>query len=85
MPIKWSEVTDDWGTWSRRISDRFPLLDPAAMDRKRHNRAAFEAYLADRHNLSLIEAREEIEDLLYVETLAREVTTGAAGRRMSER
>lgn len=44
------------------------------MKRSRHNRAAFEAYLARAHNLSLTEAREEIDDFLYLEALSREVT-----------
>ena len=73
--MKWSDITADWPEWSQRIRDRFPYLENGPMDRARHNRRAFEAYLADTHNLSLNEAREEIEDFLYVETLAREVST----------
>lgn len=55
------------------MKDRFPLLEPGRMDCARHDREACEAYLANRHNISLTEAREEIEDLLYIETLAREL------------
>ena len=72
--MNWSDITDDWPLWSQRIRNRFPCLEPGAMKRSRHNRAAFEAYLARAHNLSLTEAREEIEDFLYLEALTREVS-----------
>jgi len=72
--MKWSDITNDWPSWAERIRDRFPYLEMGPMDRARHDRSAFEAYLARTHNLSLTEAREEIEDFLYIETLARELS-----------
>jgi len=37
------------------------------------DRDRFEAHLADTHQMTLDEARQEFEDFLYIETLAREV------------
>ena len=75
--MKWTDMMTDWPHWSARMRDRFPYLDLREMERKRHDRRAFEAYLATSHNLSLNEAREEIEDFLYIETLARELVPQA--------
>ncbi len=37
------------------------------------DRDRFEAHLAVTHQMTLDEARQEFEDFLYIETLAREV------------
>ena len=39
------------------------------------DRTRFELYLARLHNITQTEVREEIEDFLYVETLAREASS----------
>lgn len=71
--MDWSDLTQNWPLWSRRFQARFPSLDHSEMANRRHDRAAFEAYLARSHNLSLNEAREEIDDFLYFEALSREL------------
>ena len=71
--MKWADIEKDWAIWSPLMRARFPYLETRAMNRTRHDRQAFEAYLAQSHNLSLNEAREEIEDFLYIETLASEL------------
>ena len=38
------------------------------------DRKQFEAYLAERHHLTVNEAREELEDFLFTEALNREAT-----------
>ncbi|WP_232897213.1 hypothetical protein [Pontibaca salina] len=53
---------------------RFPHLDDSTVEIGKHDRARFEAHLAKLHNLSVNEAREEIDDLLYIETLNREIS-----------
>ena len=73
--MEWSDITKDWATWSERIRNRFPRLETTGMDLARHDRPTFEAYLADKHNLSLNEAHEEIDDFLYIETLAHELNS----------
>lgn len=73
--MQWSDITKDWAIWSPLMKARFPYLETRTMNRVRHDRKTFEAYLARSHNLSLNEAREEIEDFLYIETLASELAT----------
>lgn len=72
--MTWAELTANWAHWFKRIKTRFPHLDDSAMPFLKQDRGRFEAYLADRHNLTLDEAREEFEDFLYIETLAREAS-----------
>ncbi len=75
--MDWTDVTQNWPLWSRRIRARFPSLDQTAMTERRHDRSAFEAYLAHAHNLSLNEAHEEMDDFLYFEALSRELAQPA--------
>lgn len=70
--MTWSDVTQNWADVFSRIKGRFPNLDDGAMPFAKTDRSRFEAYLADTHDLTLTEAREELDDVLYVETLARE-------------
>ena len=65
-------MTEDWATWFCRLQTRFPHLDDSAMPFSKLDRARFESYLAETHNLSLIEAHEEVNDFLYIESLMRE-------------
>lgn len=70
--MKWTDLTTDWAMWFRRMQSRFPHLDDSAMPFVKQDRGRFEAYLAGTHNLSMEEAREEIDDFLFVETMALE-------------
>ncbi|SDC12679.1 hypothetical protein [Ruegeria marina] len=70
--LTWTDLTRDWGTSFARAKVRFPNLHERDMPFLKLDRARFEAYLAERHNLTLDEAREEFADFLYVEALNRE-------------
>ena len=70
--MTWSDLIKNWSLSFSRIQERCPNLDDSAMPFVKSDRARFEAYLADRHDLTLSEAREELDDFLYVEALARE-------------
>lgn len=71
--LTWTDLTQDWASSFARAKRRFPNLDYGDMPFLKLDRGRFEAYLAARHNLTLSEAREELEDFLYVETLSREL------------
>ena len=71
----WSDLTADWAKWFKRIQKRFPNLDDSAMPFVKQDRSRFESYIAGTHNLSLREAHEELDDFLFVETLAGEAGT----------
>lgn len=77
--MTWSDLTKDWAVWFKRIQTRFPHLDDSAMPFLKLDRDRFEAYLADTHNLTLREAREELEDFLYIESLAQEMADQRVG------
>lgn len=70
--MTWADMTCDWAVWYGKLQTRFPYLDDDAMPFAKVDRCGFEAYLAETHNLSLTEAREEIDDFLFVETLILE-------------
>lgn len=70
--LNWSDLTRDWAASFTRVQRRFPHIEDSAMAFLKQDRARFEAYLADRHQLTLREAREELDDFLFVESLNRE-------------
>lgn len=65
--------TEDWTACLPRIQDRFPYLRPNIAPSLLRDRDAFVAHLAQTHHLTLTEAKEEVEDFLYIEGLLREV------------
>jgi hypothetical protein len=70
--MTWSDMAMNWGEWFGRFKTRFPNLDDSAMPFVKGDRARFEAYVASTHDLTLTEAREELNDFISVEALARE-------------
>lgn len=70
--MDWTDLTQNWASAFSRIKTRFPNLDDGSMPFLKLDRDRFEAHLAETHELSLEEAREEFQDFLYIETLARE-------------
>lgn len=71
--MNWSELTQDWANSYSRAKARFPNLEDSAMPFLKRDRRHFEAYLAERHQLTLAEAKEEFEDFLFIESLSREL------------
>lgn len=72
--LNWVDLTQDWSASYARAKRRFPNLRDRDMARMRQDRKQFEAYLAERHHLTVNEAREELDDFLFTEALNREVT-----------
>jgi hypothetical protein len=56
-----------------RFKLRFPNIDVAVVAAHGMDRCGIEAHLAETHNLTLNEAREELADFLYIEELSREL------------
>ena len=71
--MTWSDLTRNWGDWFKRMQTRFPHLDDSAMPFLKQDRGRFEAYLAQTHDLTIDEAREELEDFLFVEAMQLEL------------
>lgn len=72
--MTWADLTSSGELWFTRMKARFPHIEDSAIEIARADRACFEAYLARVHNITTTEAREEIEDFLFFESLTREVT-----------
>ena len=71
--LNWSDLTQDWASCYARAKARFPNLRDRDMAFVKKDRKRFEAYLAERHHLTVNEAREEVEDFLFTESLNREL------------
>lgn len=71
--MNWTDLTQDWTSCYARAKRRFPNLREQDMARVSRDRKQFEAYLAERHHLTITEAHEEVEDFLFTEGLNREL------------
>ncbi|QFT73057.1 hypothetical protein FIU92_08480 [Ruegeria sp. THAF33] len=78
--MNWTDLTNDWNAACERAKRRFPNLRDKDMMRVLKDRKGFEAYLAERHQLTINEAHEEVEDFLFTEGLNREFSRIALGK-----
>ncbi|WP_298847942.1 hypothetical protein [uncultured Ruegeria sp.] len=78
--MNWTDLTRDWSVAYERAKRRFPNLRDQDMMRVLKDRKRFEAYLAERHQLTINEAHEEVEDFLYTEGLNREFSSAALSK-----
>ncbi|CUJ87978.1 hypothetical protein RUE5091_00627 [Ruegeria denitrificans] len=70
--LNWTDLLQDWDAMYSRAKRRFPNLRDQDKVRLSKDRKRFEAYLAERHHLTVNEAHEELEDFLFTEGLNRE-------------
>lgn len=70
--LSWTDLTQDWDAMYSRAKRRFPNLRDQDKSQLCKDRKGFEAYLAERHHLTVNEAHEELEDFLFTEGLNRE-------------
>ncbi|MFT6457772.1 MAG: hypothetical protein ACJARR_000645 [Pseudophaeobacter arcticus] len=61
-----------------RAKQRFPHLQFDTVSSLKGDHDGFVSYLADSHQLTLREAREEIEDFLFTESLHAELKSYSA-------
>ncbi|MES0861095.1 hypothetical protein ABLN87_01905 [Ruegeria sp. SCPT10] len=78
--LNWAELTKELGATYARAKRRFPNLRDQDMDSVWNNRERFEAYLAERHHLTVNEAHEEVEDFLFTERLNHELAHAALAK-----
>ena len=76
--MNWTELTQNVTQYVGRLKTRFPNVDEESLcfvtdrDRLVH-------HVAERHDLTNFEADQEIDDWLFVESLARQATELRAG------
>ncbi len=67
-----------WEAMYPRAKQRFPHLKRETTPSIERDREGFVSHLANTHHLTLREAREEIEDFLFTESLHAELETDQA-------
>ena len=68
----WIDISENWPVALERLETRFPLLDCDAMAFPPHSIASLAHRLAAKHDLTPLEAREELADWLFIKALARQ-------------
>lgn len=77
--MTWHDLSANWSAVLERLRARFPRLDPAALGEPPRDSRVLTAHLAQAHDLTLEEAREELQDFMSVEDLARQSSDLRAG------
>ena len=69
--MNWTELTNNLSRYVESLKTRFPNLDSDALQTV-SDRNHLIAHVADQHDMSHLEAHQEIDDWLFVESLARQ-------------
>ncbi|KMK67150.1 hypothetical protein [Puniceibacterium sp. IMCC21224] len=69
--MTWTEITENWTARLGRLQQRFPNLDRKALRTPPKNRPDLSRHLAQCQRLTAFEAEQELDDWLFVESLAQ--------------
>jgi len=69
--MSWHEFSANWTQMIDRLKERFPEMRPGDFSAPPRDSRALTQHLAETHDLTLFEAKEELHDFLYVEGLSR--------------
>ncbi|MCJ7871968.1 hypothetical protein [Phaeobacter sp. J2-8] len=72
--MNWTDMTRDWGRALRHLKRRFPHIDETALSSPPIPPEAMAEHLARQHDLTDLEAEEELKDWIYIQSLARQAT-----------
>ena len=70
--MTWAEITENWGNTLHRLQQRFPHIDRSALNAPPPDTSHLARHLAESHDLTVLEAAEELRDWMFVEGLARQ-------------
>ncbi len=70
--MTWIDIAQNWPVAQARLETRFPLLDCDALPFPPDSITSLARRLAAKHDLTPLEAREELADWLFIATLARQ-------------
>ena len=68
--MDWQSITRNWGLTVERLALRFPHIDDAALRAARTDRDALARHIAERHDLTLLEAERELDDWVFAQGAA---------------
>ncbi|SDI94327.1 hypothetical protein [Salipiger marinus] len=74
--LTWHDLTRNWSRALDTLRARFPNLDTERLRRQPPDRARLVAHLAERHDLTRREARRELDDWLFAQTLRGGTSAG---------
>lgn len=77
--MTWTDLTANMARYVPMLVQRFPNTEPDVLDLHATTADTLVAHVADRHDLTRFEARQEIDDLLFVQSLARQAGDLRAG------
>lgn len=72
--MNWTDITREWPRSLRGLRDRFPYFDEKEMSRMPRETTVMAEHLARQHDLTPLEAEEELKDWLYIQSLARQAS-----------
>ncbi|MGB7318166.1 MAG: hypothetical protein WBC85_09395 [Planktotalea sp.] len=70
--MTWTELISNWNKHLRALARRFPHADAGALGASKDGPSAMSRVLAKSHDLTVGEAREALDDFLFVQGLARD-------------
>ncbi|MCH2165084.1 MAG: hypothetical protein MK098_10595 [Marinovum sp.] len=74
----WTDLANNASQYTAKLRERFPLADAKTISTA-EDREDLVQNLAQQHDLTLMEVNQEIDDLLFVESLARQASDLRAG------
>ncbi|MCT4556114.1 MAG: hypothetical protein N4A53_15640 [Pelagimonas sp.] len=77
--MSWHHLSANWSALRGRLEQRFPHMDKSRLDQPPRDSAALTRHLAEVHDLTLGEAREELEHFFSIADLARQAPDLRAG------
>ena len=72
--MTWDDMIANWKSTVARLESRFPRINRVALTTPPDTMSGLTRHLADTHDLTALEAREELADWLFVESLERQVS-----------
>lgn len=70
--MDWNDISANWNQSLKRLKSRFPRIDESTLARKPVKPEVLAAHLAHQHDLTELEAAEELRDWAYLQSLARQ-------------
>ena len=68
--MTWTDITENWTTALTHLEARFPLLSREALAQPPKDLTGLTRHLAATHDLTDLEASEELADWLFVQALS---------------
>lgn len=75
--MEWTRITRNWNQAATRLKRRFPLVEGEELSAAPPQVEEVARHVADRHDLTLAEARREVEDLLFPQRLPEQIQRAA--------